>query len=180
MTDIKVGDEVIEETALDEQYKYVVTKIDGTRFEGLTKDGALFIDYPIHNVKKTGRHFPQIQQILDMLNSDVSNITELPKGCADCTAQCVREIVGYDYRPKNCPLDLTIVEESDETEREIDMYNVTDNAEFVLGQSYSSSDFCEFAKCPTCGKTVTGASIANPNYYEEKCPKCGQKLKWYR
>ena len=52
-------------------------------------------------------------------------------------------------------------------------------AKFVINQKYSPVDFCEYAKCPKCGETVSGFSIASPDVCDEECPKCGQKLKWW-
>ena len=44
----------------------------------------------------------------------------------------------------------------------------------VVDESYCSHDFTIYAKCPTCGGSVTDCMGRS----DEKCRHCGQLLKW--
>ena len=43
-----------------------------------------------------------------------------------------------------------------------------------VDRRYASCDFTTYAKCPTCGAMVQNCM----GHYDERCNKCGQRLKW--
>ena len=111
----------------------------------------------------------------------LETVTEFADRCKECGAkygklleQVPRQKIAVIDEWANRPLRINdeCKEESD------DEKEMSDEVKYVIFQTYSSSDFCEYGKCPVCGKIVRGGSIANPTYYQTICPKCGQKLRW--
>lgn len=64
--EIKVGDEVS-----DGLFTFVVVSVYyGRKLRGITKDGE-FVTVNKDNVKFTGRHFPQIPEVLKQMNNEI-------------------------------------------------------------------------------------------------------------
>ena len=71
--EIGVGDEV---TETDLELTFVITRRFKDEFEGVCSDGSCYQKLNLKNLKKTGRHFNQIKEVLQQMQKEVEDDRE--------------------------------------------------------------------------------------------------------